>query len=142
MPQFFYLIHQRVTGEVQKGGWLTRTAFRRCCCPPTSRCGGSASTSGRRVFAKVHKVLGGHIRLLITGGSKFDPAIGRDLYGLGFTILQAYGLTETSGAATITRPDEAHIDTVGRVLPGQRADDHCRPTARPRTARSPSAARS
>ena len=63
-------------------------------------------------------MLGGHIRLLITGGSKFDPAIGRDLYGLGFTILQAYGLTETSGAATITRPDEAHLDTVGRVLPG------------------------
>ena len=70
------------------------------------------------VFAKVHKVLGGHMRLLITGGSKFDPAVGRDLYGLGFTILQAYGLTETSGAATITRPDEAHLDTVGRVLPG------------------------
>ena len=69
-------------------------------------------------FAKVHKVLGGHIRLLITGGSKFDPAVGRDLYGLGFTILQAYGLTETSGAATITKPDEAHLDTVGRVLPG------------------------
>ena len=48
------------------------------------------------------------MRLLVTGGSKFDPAIGRDLYGLGFTILQAYGLTETSGAAThqpaATRP--------------------------------------
>ncbi len=58
------------------------------------------------------------MRLLVTGGSKFDPAIGRDLYGLGFTILQAYGLTETSGAATINQPDEAHLDTVGRVLPG------------------------
>ena len=53
---------------------------------------------GRVVFARVHTVLGGHMRLLVTGGSKFDPAIGRDLYGLGFTILQAYGLTETSGA--------------------------------------------
>ncbi len=42
------------------------------------------------------------MRLLVTGGSKFDPAIGRDLYGLGFTIVQAYGLTETSGAATIS----------------------------------------
>jgi long-chain acyl-CoA synthetase len=117
VPQFFYLIHQRVTGEVQKGGWLTRAAFR-----------GLLSTNlalrrigvniGPIVFAKVHKVLGGHIRLLITGGSKFDPAVGRDLFGLGFTILQAYGLTETSGAATITKPDEAHLDTVGRVLPG------------------------
>jgi long-chain acyl-CoA synthetase len=58
------------------------------------------------------------MRLLITGGSKFDPAVGRDLYAVGFTILQAYGLTETSAAATISRPDEAHIDTVGRPLPG------------------------
>ena len=73
---------------------------------------------GRILFGKVHTVLGGHMRLLVTGGSKFDPAIGRDLYGLGFTIVQAYGLTETSGAATISAPDEAHLDTVGRVLPG------------------------
>ena len=42
---------------------------------------------------------------------------GRDLHALGFTILQAYGLTETSGAATITRPGEP-IETVGRPLPG------------------------
>src|SRR4029079_4910080 len=30
----------------------------------------------------------------------------------------AYGLTETSGAATINKPDEAHLDTVGRPFPG------------------------
>lgn len=58
------------------------------------------------------------MRLFVTGGSKFDPAIGRDLYALGFTILQAYGLTETSGAATINTPHDAHVDTVGRPLPG------------------------
>jgi long-chain acyl-CoA synthetase len=117
VPQFFYLIHQRVTAEVAKGGWVSRAAFRTLLSLNLTlrRVGVNI---GPTVFAKVHKVLGGHIRLLITGGSKFDPAIGRDLYGLGFTILQAYGLTETSGAATITRSDEAHIDTVGRVLPG------------------------
>ncbi len=69
-------------------------------------------------FGKVHDVMGRDMRLLVTGGSKFDPLIGRDLYSLGFTILQAYGLTETSAAATINTPDEAHIDTVGRALPG------------------------
>ncbi len=117
VPQFFYLIHQRVTGEVEKGGWLTRTLFRALLAANLAlrRIGVNI---GPMVFARVHKVLGGHMRLLITGGSKFDPAIGKDLYGLGFTILQAYGLTETSGAATITKPDEAHLDTVGRVLPG------------------------
>ena len=57
------------------------------------------------------------MRFLITGGSRFDPSIGRDLHDLGFTIMQAYGLTETSGAATVTRPGDP-IATVGRPLPG------------------------
>jgi long-chain acyl-CoA synthetase len=117
VPQFFYLIHQRVTGEVAKGGWAARRVFRALLWLNLQlrRIGVNL---GPKVFARVHKVLGGHMRLLITGGSKFDPAIGRDLYALGFTIQQAYGLTETSGAATLNRPDEAHIDTVGRILPG------------------------
>ena len=117
VPQFFYLIHQRVTGEVEKGGWLTRSLFRTLLSTNLALRAVGINI-GPTVFGKVHKVLGGQMRLLVTGGSKFDPAIGRDLYGLGFTILQAYGLTETSGAATINKPHEAHIDTVGRVLPG------------------------
>jgi long-chain acyl-CoA synthetase len=73
---------------------------------------------GKRVFAKVHRTLGDRMRLLVTGGSKFDPAIGRDLYGLGFTILNAYGLTETSGGATIVRPDDRFTTSVGQPFPG------------------------
>jgi len=117
VPQFFYLIHQKVTAEVDKGGWLKKKIFR-----------GLVSANlvlrkaginiGPTVFGKVHQVLGGHMRLLVTGGSKFDPAVGKDLYGLGFSIVQAYGLTETSGAATINEPHEAHLDTVGKILPG------------------------
>jgi long-chain acyl-CoA synthetase len=55
---------------------------------------------------------------MVTGGSKFDPDIGKDLYRMGFDILQAYGLTETSGAATLMRPGDAHLETVGQPLPG------------------------
>ncbi len=117
VPQFFYLIHQRVTEQVGKSGLMTRVAF--AAMRETSfalrRVGINV---GPLLFSRVHKVLGPRMRLLITGGSKFDPAIGRDLYALGFTILQAYGLTETSAAASINTPDEAHIDTVGRPLPG------------------------
>ena len=117
VPQFFYLIHQRVMGEVAKGGWLKQRIFR-ALLALNLRLRGVGVNIGPKVFGRVHKVLGGHMRLLITGGSKFDPAIGKDLYALGFTIQQAYGLTETSGAATLNQPDEAHIDTVGRILPG------------------------
>ncbi len=117
VPQFFYLIHQKVLAEVEKGGWLRVRVFR-ALVAANLRLRAAGVNLGPRVFARVHRVLGGHMRLLVTGGSKFDPAVGKDLYGMGFTIVQAYGLTETSGAATINQPNEAHLDTVGRVLPG------------------------
>ncbi|MGQ0736301.1 MAG: AMP-binding protein [Acidobacteriota bacterium] len=118
VPQFFYLIHQRVMKEVSRSGMLKRALFRAmlALCFRLRRLGVNL---GPRLFARVHAIMGRQMRLFVTGGSKFDPAIGRDLYSLGFTILQAYGLTETSGAATINNADEAHIDTVGRALPGQ-----------------------
>lgn len=117
VPQFFYLIHQRVTQQVQKSGIVTRAVFR-VLLALNFRLRRAGINLGRVFFGKVHDVMGRDMRLLVTGGSKFDPAIGRDLYSLGFTILQAYGLTETSAAATINTPDEAHVDTVGRPLPG------------------------
>jgi long-chain acyl-CoA synthetase len=118
VPQFFYLIHQRVMQEVARGGLIKRAVFRALVSASfwLRRAGVNV---GPRLFGRVHAVMGRQMRLFVTGGSKFDPAVGRDLYALGFTILQAYGLTETTGAATINRPDEAYIDTVGRALPGQ-----------------------
>lgn len=117
VPQFFYLIHQRVTTEVQKGGPVTRLLFRSLLSLNLAARNAGLNL-GPTLFARVHRVLGRQMRFLVTGGSKFDPKIGRDLYGLGFSILQAYGLTETSGAATVNQPNEAHIDTVGRILKG------------------------
>jgi long-chain acyl-CoA synthetase len=118
VPQFFYLIHQRIMADVGRAAWPARFSFRVLLRLSFGlrRVGINA---GRLFFARVHRRTGRHMRLFVTGGSKFDPSIGRDLYSLGFAIVQAYGLTETSGAATITRPDEAHLDTVGCVLPGQ-----------------------
>ncbi len=78
----------------------------------------AGANPGKRVFARVHRVFGTKMRFLVTGGSKFDPAIGRDLYGMGFTLLNAYGLTETSGAATLMRPGDRFTTSVGQPLPG------------------------
>jgi long-chain acyl-CoA synthetase len=117
VPQFFYLIHQRVMQQVAKSGMARRLVFTGLLAL-NFRLRRVGINLGGVFFGKVHDVMGRDMRLLITGGSKFDPAIGRDLYSLGFTILQAYGLTETSAAATISTPDDAHEDTVGRALPG------------------------
>ena len=119
VPQFFYLIHQRVDGGGRASAARSRARSSARSSPPTSGCAITpALNPGRRVFARVHRALGPTMRLLVTGGSKFDPAIGRDLYGMGFTMLNAYGLTETSGGATIVRPGDRFTTSVGQPFPG------------------------
>jgi long-chain acyl-CoA synthetase len=117
VPQFFYLIHQRVQQELGRMPAPIRAAFRLLV-----RLNGQLRRVGVNAgfvfFGRVHRVLGGRMRILITGGSRFEPSIGRDLYRMGFNILQAYGLTETSGAATLLRPGDPEIDSVGQALPG------------------------
>ena len=117
VPQFFYLIHQRVMAEVGKAAWPVRRLFAALLAlnGAMRRMG---VNPGPLLFRQVHAVLGGKMRLMVTGGSRFDPQIGADLYALGFDILQGYGLTETSGAATLTRPGDPALDTVGQPLPG------------------------
>jgi long-chain acyl-CoA synthetase len=117
VPQFFYLIHERILREVDKRGTLATFLFR-AMLASSFRFRRLGVNLGPALFGRVHALMGRQMRLFVTGGSRFDPAIGRDLYALGFTILQAYGLTETSGAVTINAPDDAYIDAVGRPLPG------------------------
>ena len=118
VPQFFYLIHQRVMTEVGKASPLKRSIFR-----TLKRTNGwlrdhGGLNPGRWWFARIHNVLGSQMRVLVTGGSKFDATIGRDLYDLGFNLLNGYGLTETSGAASIIRPGDKFTTSVGQPLNG------------------------
>jgi long-chain acyl-CoA synthetase len=76
---------------------------------------------GKIFFKQVHTLLGPKMRYLVTGGSRFDVAIGRDFHALGFDILQAYGLTETTGGALVTPPESNVIGSVGKPLPGNEA---------------------
>ena len=118
VPQFFYLIHQRITGEVRKKGALARAFLRAAIGANVWLRDHTGGNPGKHLFGRVHRTLGTRMRLFVTGGSKFDPAISRDLYGLGFTILNAYGLTETSGGATIVRPGDRFNESVGQPFPG------------------------
>ena len=136
VPQFFYLIHQRVVGEIERRGRLARRMFRALVAANIVLRDRAGWNPGTRVFARVHHALGPRMRLLITGGSRFDPAIARDLYGLGVSLYNGYGLTETSGAA-IDRATRRPIQHVGRPAAARRGHtDRCddrsvgRPTPR------------
>ncbi|MEK6629389.1 MAG: AMP-binding protein, partial [Acidobacteriota bacterium] len=118
VPQFYYLLHQRVVERVAASSWSARVIFRTLLVLNgwlRQRLGVNA---GRFLFRAVHAALGGRMRIMVTGGSRFDPRIGRDLYRMGLNIVQAYGLTECSGAATMTRPGDARIESVGQALSG------------------------
>ena len=117
VPQFFYLIRERIFKEASQRGTAAALAFRmmmaftRCC----RKLGWNP---GPILFPKIHNIFGGKMRYLVTGGSRFDPQIGRDFHALGIDILQAYGLTETSAAAFATSPDDNVIGSVGKALEG------------------------
>ena len=117
VPQFFYLIHERVRQQVAAAGGAKRAAFR-LMLGLNRALRGARFNVGPRLFARVHRALGPQVRLLVTGGSRFDPAIGRELYAMGFNILQAYGLTECTGGATVLRPGDSAVDTVGQPIWG------------------------
>lgn len=118
VPQFFYLIHQRVLQEVRRAAWWKRLAFGGLLRLNHALRHHAGVNLGPVLFRRVHRVLGPSMRILVTGGSRFDPAVGRGLYALGFNLLQAYGLTETSGAATLVREGDSRVDSVGHPLPG------------------------
>jgi long-chain acyl-CoA synthetase len=117
VPQFFYLIHEKIFKEIAKRGKLTRTAFK-LMMSVTRMARRFGWNTGKLFFDKIHKTFGGKMRYLVTGGSRFDPQIGYDFQALGIDILQAYGLTETSAAAFATSPKDNVIGSVGKPLPG------------------------
>ncbi|HSE48317.1 MAG TPA: AMP-binding protein [Terriglobales bacterium] len=120
VPQFFYLIHERILKEVAARGPIARQAFRALLGVSTAlrKVG---INPGRLLFRGAHEALGTSMRFLVTGGSRFDLDVAKDLYALGFDILQAYGLTEVTGGAFATPPDDNVLGSVGRPLKGVEA---------------------
>jgi long-chain acyl-CoA synthetase len=117
VPQFFYLIHERIFKEVAQRGKLA-TAAVRAMMAITRISRRFGWNPGPILFPRVHNIFGRKMRYLVTGGSRFDPQIGQDFHALGIDILQAYGLTETSAAAFATSHDDNVIGSVGKPLEG------------------------
>ena len=117
VPQFFYLIHERLMQEIEKRGAITRRVFAAMVAlNRTLRKVGI--NAGPLLFRKVHDTLGPKMRYLVTGGSRFDPAIARAFHDLGIDVLQAYGLTETTAAVFANSPHDNEIGSVGKAMKG------------------------
>jgi long-chain acyl-CoA synthetase len=72
----------------------------------------------RLVYGKLRAAVGGHVRFAVSGGAALGDRLGHFFRGVGITILEGYGMTETTAAATVNRPNRNKIGTVGQPLPG------------------------
>ena len=70
------------------------------------------------VLHKVRDVLGPRVRYVVSGGAPLADDLAAFFSGLGITLLQGYGLSETTGPIAVQRPGANPIGTVGPVLPG------------------------
>ncbi|GGV17889.1 long-chain acyl-CoA synthetase [Streptomyces filipinensis] len=72
------------------------------------------------VYRKIRTAMGGRVRYAICGGSPLGRRLAAFYAGAGIEIFEGYGLTETTGATTVTPPLKPRLGTVGWPLPGTR----------------------
>jgi long-chain acyl-CoA synthetase len=72
----------------------------------------------RLVFSKLRAAMGGNVKYAVSGSAPLGPRLGHFYHALGITILEGYGLTETTAPATVNLATKSKIGTVGPALPG------------------------
>src|SRR6267142_1504521 len=119
VPALWEVLHRRIRNRLNdRGKWVGETAdllikFNAWLRDKTPL------NFGQLFFYPIHEGMGGRIRYFISGGSALNDKVQRDFQGLGFTILEGYGLTEASPVLTVTRPENRMLaGTVGKSLPG------------------------
>jgi long-chain acyl-CoA synthetase len=70
------------------------------------------------VYGKLRAAVGGQVTYAISGGAALGERLGHFFRGVGITILEGYGLTETTAPATVNTPSHQRVGTVGRPIPG------------------------
>ena len=72
----------------------------------------------RLVYSKLRAALGGRTRHAVSGGAPLSERLGHFFRGAGITVLQGYGLTETTAPTAVNVPGAVRMATVGPPLPG------------------------
>jgi long-chain acyl-CoA synthetase len=118
VPRLWYLFHKKIFDAVAAKPKMVQRLFRAMLAANGTLRNTLGVNMGRKFFGAVHESFGGQLRIAISAGSRFDEDVALDFHKLGFTILQGYGLTETSGAATATYEDDNRVGSVGKPMHG------------------------
>ncbi len=118
VPQLYSFMRKGILDKIQSipglKGMLARALF----VVSRKMRKGTGVNIGKFLFRKVHNEFGSTLRFFASGGARLDPSIAIDMDGLGFTILEGYGLTETSPVVTFNLPGKKKTGSVGRTIDG------------------------
>ncbi|MDQ3102682.1 MAG: long-chain fatty acid--CoA ligase, partial [Actinomycetota bacterium] len=131
VPRIFEKIYTTATAAADKEGgakqrifwWAIRTggkvrAMERAGRKPGFLLRKQYEFADEQVLSKIRNLFGGRIMQCVTGAAPINPEILRFFDAAGVLILEGYGMTETSTAATISTPDAFKFGTVGRPFEG------------------------
>jgi long-chain acyl-CoA synthetase len=131
VPRIFEKIYTAATSGMEKEGGLKKAVFDWAIKVGTKM--REAERSGRKpgfllsrqyaiadkqVLSKIRNLFGGRLRLAVSGAAPINPEILRFFEAAGVLVLEGWGMTETSTAATISTPDDFKIGTIGKPFPG------------------------
>jgi long-chain acyl-CoA synthetase len=131
VPRIFEKIYTLATSGVEKAGGLKKAIFNwamrvghkmreaeRAGREPGFLLRTQYSFADKQVLSKIRGLFGGKLRLAVSGAAPINPDILRFFDAAGVLVLEGWGMTETSTAATISTPDDFKIGTIGKPFPG------------------------
>jgi long-chain acyl-CoA synthetase len=131
VPRIFEKIYTAATSGMEKAGGVKKAIF-----DWSIKIGGKmreAERAGRKpgfllrkqhefadkqVLSKIRGLFGGNLRLAVSGAAPISPEILRFFDAAGVLVLEGWGMTETSTAATVSSPEEFKVGTIGKPFPG------------------------
>jgi long-chain acyl-CoA synthetase len=130
VPRIFEKIYTAATSAVEKEGGLKKRLFdwavgvgKRY--HEAERAGGAGpllspqyGLADRLVLEKIRNLFGGNLRVAVSGAAPINPDILRFFDAAGVLVLEGWGMTETSTAATIATPEDFKFGTIGKPFPG------------------------
>ena len=110
VPRLWQTLYYGIKKKIDAKGAVVRALYNLC-----EKVGSYALS--KKIFASVHENMGGNLQYCVSGGAALDTEIGIGMKTLGITVLEGYGMTETSPMISFTRPGDIIPGCSGLPLP-------------------------